>query len=60
MFQRIVVEEWQRVLSVLSILIFLASFLVITVRAMRMPKRKLQHLESLPLADDTHPHERTR
>jgi hypothetical protein len=59
MFQRILIEEWQRALSVLSILIFLGCFLVITARAMRMPKKKLQHLESLPLADDTQSHERT-
>lgn len=60
MFQRILVEEWQRVLSVMSIAIFLVCFLIIALRAMRMPKQKLQHLESLPLADDTQPHERTR
>lgn len=60
MFQRIIVEEWQRVLSVLSILIFVGCFLVIALRALRLPRQRVQHLESLPLADDTHAHERTR
>lgn len=59
MFQRLIVEDWQRVLAVLSIVIFLGCFIVIAVRAIRMPKKKLKHLESLPLADDTHPHERS-
>lgn len=60
MFQRIFVEDWQRVLSVLSISIFLCCFLMIAIRALRMPKQKLRYLESLPLADDTHSHEKTR
>lgn len=60
MFQRIFVEEWQRVLSIASILIFFVCFLAIALRAWRLPRPQVQRLESLPLADDTHPHEETR
>lgn len=60
MFHRILVEEWQRVLSLFSVLIFFGCFLLIALRALRLPKKQAEHLASLPLADDTLPHERTR
>jgi hypothetical protein len=57
MFQRIIVEEWQRVLTVVSIAIFFTTFVVTALRTWRMPRERLQHLENLPLRDDAKPHE---
>jgi len=57
MFHRILVEEWQRVLSIVSIAIFFVTFLVTAIRIWRTPREHLQHLENLPLGDDAKPHE---
>ena len=54
MFQRIFVEEWQRGFSLLAFLIFLGVFLLVVVRAFRMSRHKLHHLENLPLEKDDH------
>lgn len=54
MFHRIIVEEWQRVLSVLSITLFLAVFVIHLVRVRRMPRETIARLESLPLENDDH------
>jgi cbb3-type cytochrome oxidase subunit 3 len=52
MFHRIVVEEWQRWLNALGILLFLLVFISTVIGVLRMPKESVQHLESLPLNDD--------
>ena len=54
MFHRVLVEEWQRVLSVLSITLFFAVFIINFIRVRRMPRATIAHLESLPLAPDDH------
>ena len=54
MFHRILVEEWQRALSVLSITLFFAVFLVHFIRVRRMPRETIARLESLPLESDDH------
>ena len=56
MFHRVIVEEWQRVLSVLSITLFFAVFIINFIRVRRMPRATIAHLESLPLASDAHDH----
>jgi len=48
-FQRINVEQWQRVLSIVSMMLFLCTFIVILVCSIGMPRAKLNHLETLPL-----------
>jgi cbb3-type cytochrome oxidase subunit 3 len=57
MFHRILVEEWQRVLTMVSFSIFFITFLVTALRTWRTPRERLQHLASLPLGDDARPHE---
>lgn len=57
MFHRILVEEWQRVLTVISIGIFFVTFVAIALRARRMPAESIRHLENLPLENDTNAHE---
>jgi len=53
MFHRIFVEEWQRWLNAIGILLFLAVFIATVIRAMRMPRSQVRHLENLPLQDDS-------
>ena len=54
MFHRILVEEWQRALSVMSIAIFLGVFLINLVRIRRMSRESITRLENLPLENDDH------
>ena len=54
MFHRILVEEWQRVLSVMSITLFFGVFVIHLIRVRRMPRETVAHLESLPLENDDH------
>jgi hypothetical protein len=54
MFHRILVEEWQRALSVLSITLFFAVFVIHFIRVRRMSRESIARLESLPLENDDH------
>ena len=54
MFHRILVEDWQRSLSILSITLFLAVFIINFIRVRRMPRETVAHLENLPLENDDH------
>ena len=54
MFHRILVEEWQRVLSIVSILLFFAVFVIHTIRVRRMSQETVAHLATLPLEKDDH------
>ena len=54
MFHRILVEDWQRTLSVLSIVLFFAVFVIHSIRIRRMPRETVAHLEKLPLENDDH------
>ena len=54
MFHRILVEEWQRALSILSITLFFAVFVVHFIRVRRMPSETISHMEKLPLENDDH------
>ena len=57
MFHRILVEEWQRVLTVISFGIFMFTFAIIALRTWRMPRETVRRLENLPLENDTNHHE---
>ena len=48
-FQRINVEQWQHVLSIVSMMLFLCTFIVILVCSLGMSRAKVTHLETLPL-----------
>ena len=54
MFHRIIVEEWQRALSVVSIMLFFAVFILHSVRIRRIPRETIRHMENLPLENDDH------
>jgi hypothetical protein len=57
MFHRIIVEEWQRVLTIISIGIFFVTFLITALRVWRMPRETIRRLENMPLDNDTDAHE---
>jgi hypothetical protein len=52
MFRRLLVEEWQRALSILSITLFFSVFLIHFIRVRRMSKETIARLEKLPLESD--------
>ena len=54
MFHRILVEEWQRALSIMSICIFFAVFSVNLLRIRRLSRTSIKRLENLPLEKDDH------
>ena len=54
MFRRISVDDWQNTLAIISFSIFFAVFLLTLLRMWCMPRHTREHMESLPLADDTH------
>jgi hypothetical protein len=56
-FNRINVEQWQHVLSIVSLMLFLCTFIVILACSIGMPRKKLNHLETLPLEGDSSDHE---
>jgi hypothetical protein len=53
MFRRLLVEEWQSTLTIISFALFGGVFLVTLLRTLWMPREQVQHLNSLPLNDDT-------
>ena len=52
MFHRIIVEEWQRALSVLSISLFFAVFVIHFIRVRCMSRETIARMENLPLEND--------
>lgn len=52
MFRRLVVEEWQATLTIISFTLFAGVFLVTLFRVWRMPREKVEHLHNLPLNGD--------
>jgi hypothetical protein len=54
MFHRILVEDWQRALSVMSITLFFGVFLIHLIRVRRMSRETVARLENLPLENDDH------
>jgi hypothetical protein len=53
MFHRILVEDWQRALTMISFAIFATVFLLTLARAMRLGRDHVRHLENLPLENDS-------
>lgn len=54
MFHRIIVEDWQRALSILSITLFFTVFVVNFLRIRRLSPETIARLEKLPLESDDH------
>jgi cbb3-type cytochrome oxidase subunit 3 len=52
MFRRILIDNWQTALTIVSFAIFFATFIAVLIRTFRTPRKKIAHLENLPLEDD--------
>jgi hypothetical protein len=52
MFHRIIVEEWQRVLTITSFTIFFSVFIINLIRVWRMPNGDIERLGNLPLQSE--------
>jgi archaellum biogenesis protein FlaJ (TadC family) len=53
MFRRLLVEDWQRMLTLISFAIFAIAFLITLLRVRRLPREQIRHLENLPLENDS-------
>lgn len=53
MFHRLLVEDWQRTLTIISFAIFALVFLITLIRVRRLPREQVEHLSNLPLQNDT-------
>lgn len=53
MFQRVIHENWATIVPIISFVITAGVFTLITVRALRLPKSRREHLASLPLDHET-------
>jgi hypothetical protein len=56
-FNRITVEQWQHILSIVSMMLFVCAFIVILACSIGMSRKKLTHMETLPLDGDSSDHE---
>jgi L-asparagine transporter-like permease len=56
-FNRINVEQWQHVLSIVSLMLFLCTFIVILICSVGMSRSKRTHMEALPLDGEPSDHE---
>lgn len=54
MFRRILIEDWQRSASLLGWALFVFVFVSSVVRAFRMSRQQVRHLESLPFEKESH------
>jgi len=54
MFRRIIVEDWERTLSLVGWLLFALVFVSAAIRAVLMPKEAVRKMENLPLENESH------
>ena len=54
MSERLVFESWQMLFPAVGFCLFVGIFLWVVVRAWRMKKTSLHHLEQLPLEGESH------
>ena len=52
MFRRILIENWQTTLTLVSFAIFGAVFVSVIIRTWLMPREKLNKIANLPLEND--------
>ena len=56
-FQQITIEQLIHGLTVASFMLFLCTIALLVVHAMGMPSKKVSHLETLPLDNESNDHE---
>ena len=49
MFKRVFVEDWAQNIPVIAFFIFAIVFLLVSIRAMRLDRKKREHMANLPL-----------
>ena len=54
MFRRILLEDWQRTLSLVGWFLFVLVFISSAIRAFRLSRPTLDRLANLPLDPETH------
>jgi len=52
MFQRILHEHWVTIVAIFAFAVTAVVFLFVSIRALRLPKKRREHLANLPLEDD--------
>lgn len=55
MFKRIIYDDWTSMVPLISFWLTFSVFLAITVRAMLLKRKTVQHIAHLPLEDDEKP-----
>jgi hypothetical protein len=53
MFHRLMLEEWTAVFTLIAFVTALSVYVTIFYRALRMRPGQIEHLSSLPFADET-------
>jgi hypothetical protein len=54
MFDQILVQHWQNLLSIIATLFFVIAFTMALIRVFALDRKALSHLENLPLEQDHH------
>lgn len=52
MFRRLLVDNWQTALTIVSFAIFFVTFAAVLIRTLRTPRKQIARIENLPLEDD--------
>jgi cbb3-type cytochrome oxidase subunit 3 len=52
MFRRLLVDNWQTALTIVSFAIFFITFAAVLIRTLRTPRNQIARIENLPLEDD--------
>lgn len=58
MIQRLQFDDWVAAAKVVASILFFILFVWILVRTVAMPRHRVRHMKSLPLADERKQHER--
>jgi hypothetical protein len=51
MLQRVIMQDWAAIVPIISFAVTAGIFTLVTVRALRLPKARREHLASIPLDD---------
>lgn len=55
MFKRIIYDDWTSIIPLISFWLTFGVFLAITVRALLLQRKQVEHSAQLPLEDDEQP-----
>ena len=55
MFQRVIHQDWDAIIPIISFVITAGFFIAISIRAIRLGKSEREHLANIPLEDGETP-----